>query len=289
MRRFATISIMILSASIAGCGRPQSTNPDSKKFKNTVTVKGSDTMVHLVAKWAEDYMKAQPSAEVSVTGGGSGTGVAALINKSTDICSASREMSATEKEQAKQKGVVPKETVVARDGIAIIVHPSNPINELTLEQLKKIFTGAWTDWSQVGGGPGAFLVFSRESSSGTYVFFQEHVLKKEDYTTKARLMPATSSIIQAVGVDKSAIGYVGLGYAKEAAANVKVLKIKADDTSPSVAPTEETVRSGAYSIARPLFFYTDGKTGEPVNQFVQFCLGEAGQKIVRDTGYVTVK
>ena len=289
MRRFTLISVMIFSASIAGCGRPQATNPSSKTFKNTVTVKGSDTMVHLVATWAENYMKSQPGAEVSVTGGGSGTGIAALINKSTDICSASREMSATEKEQAKQKDIVPKETVVARDGIAVIVHPSNPVSELTLEQLKKIFTGAWTDWAQVGGGPGEFLVFSRESSSGTYVFFQEHVLKKDDYTPKARLMPATSSIIQAVGVDRLAIGYVGLGYAKEAAGSVKVLKIKADDATPSVEPTEETVRNGAYSISRPLFFYTGGKTGDPVNQFVQFCLSEAGQKIVRETGYVTVK
>ena len=155
--------------------------------------------------------------------------------------------------------------------------------------LTHIFTGAWTDWAQVGGGPGEFLVFSRESSSGTYVFFQEHVLKKDDYTPKARLMPATSSIIQAVGVDRLAIGYVGLGYAKEAAGSVKVLKIKADDATPSVEPTEETVRNGAYSISRPLFFYTGGKTGDPVNQFVQFCLSEAGQKIVRETGYVTVK
>ena len=289
MRTLVLVVVVVLSVSILGCGRPQATSPSSKTSKNAVTIKGSDTMVHLVATWAESYMKAQPGTEVSVTGGGSGVGIAALINGSTDICAASREMSAEEKEQAKQKGVVAKETIVARDGIAVIVHPSNPVNEATLEQLKKIFTGAWTDWQQVGGGPGGFLVLSRESSSGTYVFFQEHVLKKEDYTPKARLMPATSSIIQSVGEDKLAIGYVGLGYAAEAKGKVKILKIKANDTAPSVEPSEETVRNGTYSISRPLYFYTGENTSEPVNQFVQFCLGEAGQKIVRDTGYVSVK
>jgi len=289
MRKLVLVSVVVLGVSILGCGRPQTTNPSSQTSKNAVAVKGSDTMVHLVAAWAESYMKAQPGTEVSVTGGGSGVGIAALINKSTDICAASREMSTTEKEQAKQKGVVAKETVVARDGIAVIAHPSNPVNELTLEQLRKIFTGAWTDWQQVGGSPGGFIVLSRESSSGTYVFFQEHVLNKEDYTSKARLMPATSSIIQSVGEDKLAIGYVGLGYASEARGKVKILKIKANDTAPSVEPTEETVRSGAYSISRPLYFYTGENASDPVGQFIQFCLGEAGQKIVRDTGYVSVK
>jgi phosphate transport system substrate-binding protein len=252
-------------------------------------IKGSDTMVHLAAVWAESYMKAQPGTEISVTGGGSGTGIASLINKSTDICSASREMSAGEKEQAKQKGVSPKETIVARDGIVIVVNPSNPINEITLEQLKKIYTGAWTDWSQVGGDAGEFIVFSRESSSGTYVFFQEHVLKKDDYTPKARLMPATSSIIQAVGEDKLAIGYVGLGYAADAAGSVKVLKVRVDEATPGVLPSEDSIRSGAYPISRPLYFYADEKAADSVTQFTQFCLGEAGQAIVREAGYVSVK
>jgi len=270
------------------CRPSQQASTGSGVATSRVTIKGSDTMVHLVTAWAENYMKLRPETEISVTGGGSGTGIAALLNKTTDICAASREMTPTEQEQAAQIGLTPRETVVARDGIAVVVHPSNPLSELTMEQVRKIFTGALTQWNQVGGGEGEFIVLSRESSSGTYVFFQEHVLKKEDYSPRARLMPATSSIIQSVAADAQAIGYVGLGYALEAAKTVKVLRIKADDTVPSVQPSEETVRSGAYSISRPLYFYASQAVAEPAQQFIQFCLGQAGQKIVREAGYVPV-
>lgn len=283
------IMISIATIGIAvGCGFSQTRETGPGSGTRSVTVKGSDTMVHLVTTWAENYMKANIGADVSVTGGGSGTGIAALLNGTTDICAASREMTAEEKAQATQKGITPKETVVARDGIAVIVHPSNPVNELTLEQLKKIYTGAAEDWSQFGGPTGSIVVLSRESSSGTYVFFQEHVLKKEDYTPKARLMAATSAIIQSVSEDGQAIGYVGLGYALEAKNRVKVLKVKADDGAVATEPSEETVRSGAYSISRPLYFYTRESSSESAAQFVQFCIGERGQQIVRETGYVPV-
>ena len=281
------MAVMLLST--LGCGPATQQDQAGRATAKSVTVKGSDTMVHLVTAWAEGYMKASPDSEISVTGGGSGTGIAALLNKTTDICAASREMSSAEKEQGAQKGIVPRETVVARDGIAVVVHPSNPINELTVEQLKKIYTGAYTNWSEVGGVSGEFIVLSRESSSGTYVFFQEHVLKKEDYTQKARLMPATSSIIQSVQTDALAIGYVGLGYAAEAADHVKILKIKGDANAPAIAPSEDTVRDGSYSISRPLYFYTGAGVVPAADDFVQFCLSEAGQKIVREAGYVPVK
>jgi phosphate transport system substrate-binding protein len=273
--------------SVLGCG--PATQQSQTPAKQSVMVKGSDTMVHLVTSWAEDYMKAHADSEISVTGGGSGTGIAALLNKTTDICAASREMSPGEKEQDAQKGITPHETVVARDGIAVVVHPSNPINVLTLEQLKKIYTGAYTNWSDVGGPAGEFVVLSRESSSGTYVFFQEHVLKKEDYTQKARLMPATSAIIQSVEADALAIGYVGLGYAAEAAGRVKILKVKSDANAPEIVPSEATVRDGSYSISRPLYFYTGASLATQGEAFVQFCLSEAGQTIVREAGYVPVK
>lgn len=253
-----------------------------------VTIKGSDTMVHLVSSWAEEFMNQHEDIEVSVTGGGSGTGIAAMINGTTDICAASRKIKPKEMKLAEQKGIEPMEHVVARDGIAVVVHPENPVSELTIEQLGKIFTGAYTNWNEVGGPDQRIIVLSRESSSGTYVFFQEHVLKKKDYTTKARLMPATSAIIQSVSSDKWSIGYVGLGYAAEAGDKVKTLAVKEDNSSPAVIPSEETVKSGAYSIARPLHLYTKGEPEGTIKEFLDFCLSDAGQKIVRETGYVAV-
>jgi phosphate transport system substrate-binding protein len=260
-----------------------------KKAGAAVTVKGSDTMVQLVSAWAEAFMKTHPDAEVSVTGGGSGTGIAALINGTTDLCAASREMAEKEKTALEEKGGKPVESVVARDGISVVVNPRNPINELTMEQLRKIFTGAYARWSQAGGPDQDIIVLSRESSSGTYVFFQEHVLNKEDYTQKARLMPATSAIIQAVAADAGAIGYVGLGYAEEANGKVKILRVKKDAASPAITPSEETVKSGAYPVARALYIYANGTPSGAAKDFLDCCLSDAGQKIVRQTGYVTVK
>jgi phosphate transport system substrate-binding protein len=245
-------------------------------------------MVHLLTGWAEDYMAAEPAADISVTGGGSGTGIAALLNGTTDVCAASRDMTAEEKQLAGQKNLAVKEYAVARDGIAVIVNPANPLNELALEQLKDIYTGAVTNWAQVGGGTGDVLLLSRESSSGTYVFFQEHVLQKSDFAPGARLMPATSTIIQAVAGDAFAIGYVGLGYAREAAGKVKVLAVKAAQDAPAVLPSDETVRSGSYSISRPLYFYVAEPVGQSTRAFIDFCLGPRGQKIVQELGYVPV-
>lgn len=287
-RTLATLATTAMLLAALGCGPATQSASAGNAARKSVTIKGSDTMVHLVTSWAERYMKEHPDAEVSVTGGGSGTGIAALLNKTTDLCAASREMSPEEKQQAEQKGVSARETVVARDGIAVIVNPANPIDTLTLEQLKKIYTGAYTNWSEVGGGNGEFIVLSRESSSGTYVFFQEHVLRKQDYTQKARLMPATSSIIQAVETDALSIGYVGLGYAAEAGARVKVLNVKADANAPAIVPSEGTVRDGSYSISRPLYFYAAGVAPE-AEAFVRFCLSEPGQQVVREAGYVPVQ
>jgi phosphate transport system substrate-binding protein len=257
--------------------------------KKMITIKGSDTMVHLVSDWAEEFMKLHPDTEVAVTGGGSGTGIAALINGTTEICAASREMKEKEKEQAGSKGHTPKEVIVARDGIAIVVNPKNPVSELDIQQLSQIFTGALTNWNQIGGGKEEILVFSRESSSGTYVFFQEHVLKNKDYTPKAKLMSATSAIIESVSTDKGAIGYVGLGYALAAKDKVKIISVKADANSPAIVPSEQVVKSGQYPIARPLYLYVGDKAGGVVQDFVNFCLSDKGQAIVRDAGYVTVQ
>jgi len=281
------VLLVAIAGGVLSCSK-KSEEP-STGAKRTVTVKGSDTMVQLVSTWAEAFMKAHPEVEVSVTGGGSGTGIAALLNGTTDLCAASREMAGQEKKALVDKGGKPVETVVARDGIAVVVNPQNPINALTLEQLKKIFTGAYTNWSQAGGPNENVIVLSRESSSGTYVFFQEHVLNKADYTNQARLMPATSAIVQAVASDKAAIGYVGLGYAAEAKGKVKVLAVKKDSASPAVAPSDETVKAATYPIARALYFYTNGDPSGPAKEFAEFCLSGAGQKIVQEIGFVTVK
>ncbi len=271
---------------ISGCSKREGGTGSEQRF---ITIKGSDTMVHLASNWAETFMKQNPDIEVSVTGGGSGTGIAALLNGTTDICAASRKIKNKELELALQKNIHPHEIAVARDGIAVVVHPDNPVGELTLEQLSKIFTDKSIRWNDVGGPDEPIIVLSRESSSGTYVFFQEMVLKKQDYMQDAKLMPATSAIIQSVSTDKSAIGYVGLGYALAAKDKVKIIAVKADDNSPAVMPSDQTVKTGQYPIARPLFLYLNGEPQGTVKKFIDFCLSAEGQKVVTDTGYVSIR
>jgi phosphate transport system substrate-binding protein len=290
-KRAKQIVIPIVTAfaaltAISGCAKQSGQDQDEQRY---VTIKGSDTMVHLVSNWAESFMQQNPGTEVSVTGGGSGTGIAALLNGTTDICAASREIRDKESKLAVQKGIQPNEIVVARDGIAVVVNPDNPVSELTVEQLGNIFTGESRRWSAVGGPDEEIIVLSRESSSGTYVFFQQHVLNKQDFMQGAKLLPATSAIIQAVSTDRLAIGYVGLGYAAGAEDRVKIIAVKADDPSPAVVPSAETIRSGQYPIARPLYLYVNGQPRGTVKQFVDFCLSGDGQEIVEQTGYVAVR
>lgn len=285
---FTLVSLTLIVAVFAfmvACGGGEEKQAETKMLM----IKGSDTMVHLCSSWAEHFMNTHEGSEVSVTGGGSGTGIAALINGTTDICAASRKIKEKEITLAEEQGIHPLEHVVALDGIAVCINPENPINELTIEQLGKIFTGAYTSWSQVGGPDEKIIVLSRESSSGTYVFFQEEVLNKKDYTTEARLMPATSSIVQATEADKWAIGYIGLGYASEAGNKIKVLAVKVDDASAAVIPSTATVLDGTYSIARPLHLYTKGEPTGIAAEFLNFCLSPEGQNIVAETGYVKVK
>ncbi|MFH0910000.1 MAG: phosphate ABC transporter substrate-binding protein [Planctomycetota bacterium] len=254
--------------------------------QKTVTVKGSDTMVNLASFWAEAFMKKAPGIDVTVTGGGSGTGIAALLNGTTDICNASRKIQEKELDEAAKRGIAPREHVAALDGIAVVVNPANPVSELTLEQLKKIYIGTYPRWSAVGGPDWAIVLLSRETSSGTYAFFQEEVLGRMDYAPSALLMPATSAIVQAVAEDKGAIGYVGLGYPEEAKGKVKVLKVKKDKDAPAVAPTVGTVPSGEYPIARALYLYTNGEPKGSIRAYIDFCRSAEGQKIVEALGFV---
>ena len=285
---------MLLGTGVLGCTKPPAAGSQAPAGQApaagaAITIKGSDTMVHLVTAWTEAYRKAKPDANLVVTGGGSGTGIAALINGTTNICMASRNMSDKEKADLKAKGSEAVEHKVALDGIAIVVSKTNPLTEITTEQLAKIYTGQVTNWKDLGGGDQKIIAYSRESSSGTYVFFQEHVLQKKDYGTDVLLMPATSAIIQGVESDAGAIGYVGLGYAHGAADKVKVLPVKATADAAAVAPSAETVRSKQYSIARELFYYTAGAPTGGAKEFVDFCMGPEGQKIVEAEGYVALQ
>jgi phosphate transport system substrate-binding protein len=249
-------------------------------------IKGSDTMVNLMSNLAEAYMKAHPDVSIAVTGGGSGTGIAALINGTTDICAASRTMKKEEIEQAGTRGVKPMETQVGLDGLAVMVSKKNPVSELSLDQLMNIYTGAYTKWSDVGGPDQPIIVLSRESNSGTYVYFQEHVLQKKDYAKTVRLMPSTAAITNSITQDQWSIGYGGVAYAEHA--DVKTILVKKTADSPGIAPSEATVHDGSYPISRPLFLYTNGTAFGNVKAFIDFVLSPDGQKIVADTGYITL-
>jgi phosphate transport system substrate-binding protein len=260
--------------------------PTAQAAGKMIQIKGSDTMVNLMSNLAEAYMKAHPDVSVAVTGGGSGTGIAALINGTTDICAASRAFKPEEVKLAESKKIEPTAVTIGLDGISVMVNKKNPVSELTLEQLRKIYTGEFTRWSEVGGPDQPILVLSRESNSGTYVYFQEHVLEKSDYANTVQLMPSTAAICQSLTEDVNAIGYGGVAYAEHA--DVKTIKVKKDADSPAVAPSEATVLDGSYPISRPLFLYTDGAPTGDVKAVVDFCLSMEGQKIVTETGYIPV-
>ncbi len=249
----------------------------------TITVKGSDTLVILAQKWAEVYMGRKPDVKIQVTGGGTGTGFAALQNQSTDLCNASRKIKAKEIETCvKAFGKRPTEYKVAIDGLSVYVSADNPVKELSLEQLELIFTGKLRNWKEVGGTEAPITVYSRENSSGTYEFFKEHVLKGRDFVASAQTMPGTAAVLQAVAKDKGGIGYGGAAYG----AGAKHLNIKADDTSPAVEPTAENVVGQKYPIWRYLYVYVNPALDKgEIGAYVNWIRTGDGQKVVKDVGY----
>ncbi len=276
------LAIVVAAVLLFGCAGQQGGAPE-KQLKVT----GSDTMVILGQAWAEKYMSLYPQKKVSITGGGSGVGIAAIIDGTTDIAQASRDMKESEIEKAKAKGANPVKTIVAYDGIAIIVHPDNPVSELTSEQVGKIFKGEITNWKDVGGPDEKIGIYSRESSSGTYEFMKEHVLKNADYAKDSKYSAGTALLVQSVSQDKTAIGYVGVAYTKDRS-DVKILKIAKAVDETYFLPSKETVKSGDYPIARSLNFYTNGEPAGDAKEFIGFILGEEGQKVVEETGYFRV-
>jgi phosphate transport system substrate-binding protein len=254
----------------------------------SLTIKGSDTMVLAGQAWAEAFMAKYHGAEVSVQGGGSGTGIAALINGTCDICEASREMSLKEVQSCKERNFIPVKTTVALDGITIAVNSSNPVRSLTLAQLKGIFTGSIKNWKQVGGEDAPIVVLSRESSSGTYVYFKQNVLDNQNYAATALLMPSTKAIQQEVKHNPNAVGYGGVAYFKNQK-GIKIVPVSKTKSSPAIEPTDDNVRSGRYPISRGLFFYTAGAPKGEIKTFVNFVLSTEGQELAEKKGYVSLK
>jgi len=252
----------------------------------TITVKGSDTMVILAQRWAEKYMESHPNVSIQVTGGGSGTGISALINGTTDICNASRPMKSTEIDKLKQRfGSLGVEIKSAKDGLSIYVNEANPVNELSLDQLKKIYTGKTTNWKDVGGNDAKIILYSRENNSGTYVYFKDNVLNGDDYSATAQNMPGTASVVNAVSKDKNGIGYGGAAYAK----GIKDVAVKKNAGSTAFLPTLENVKSGNYPISRFLYMYVRSKPTGVMKEYIDWILSAEGQDVVSKVGYFPVK
>jgi len=252
---------------------------------NVVTIKGSDTMVILNQRWAELYMKKNKNETIQVTGGGSGTGIAALINGGTDIASASRRMRERERHLAEKRGGEVLEIPVALDGVTIYVNVGNPVDSLTLEELKGIYTGKITNWKEVGGFDRKIIKYSRENNSGTYMYFQEVVLENRDYSDECQNLPGTAAVVNAVSKDIGGIGYGGIAYSK----GVKVIALKKTKKDKAYYPTKENIKKGLYPLSRKLFYYVfKSKYKGEIRKFIEWVLSLEGQRIVEEVGYIPI-
>jgi phosphate transport system substrate-binding protein len=250
-----------------------------------ITVKGSDTMVILSQKWAEVYMQKHPSATIQVTGGGSGVGIAALINGSTDIANSSRPMKPSELEKIKARySTLGVEIPCAKDGLSIYLNKVNGVSELTIKQIGQIFAGKITNWKEVGGVDAGIKLYGRESSSGTFSFFKDNVVKT-DFSASCQSLPGTAAIVNAVKKDKNGIGYGGAAYAE----GVKDCKVKKDDKSPGILPTATTIKNKTYPITRYLFMYLKSRPTGETKAFIDWILSPEGQKVVEGVGYYPLK
>ena len=286
------VAAILIPLLVIGCKKKEDTVE-----KTIITIKGSDTMVNLSQKWAEEYMKLNPNVSIQVTGGGSGTGVAALLNKTTDLANSSRELKSSELEEAKTKGVTPVVYEVALDGIAVIVHSQSKVDNLTLQQVSDIFAGKINNWKELGGADMPITLYGRENSSGTYEFFKEHVLGKDangkqvDYSPSTQVLQGTAALGEAVARDVKGIGYGGVGYFAERN-DIKILHIKKDQNSTAISPAEnnkvnyDVIWNGDYSISRYLYCFTNGEASGKVKDFMDFITSEAGQNVVKTMEYI---
>ena len=278
----------------AGCAnREPTSNVNNQNTGEEISIvnKGSDTIVNLALAWAEYYQDVNSNIRISVTGGGSGTGIAALINNTVDIANASRRIKPEEIENAKDNGVEPIEYVIARDAIAVIVHPDNPIDKLTLEQISAIYSGKINNWSQLGGDDRPIVRLSRETNSGTHVYFLENVLRMGDkeskllFSTDTLLLPSSEGIIKETSQNPNAIGYDGLGYVTD---EVKVIGVSTGESEKYIYPSVETVNSNQYPIARELYMYTNGQPSGFLAEYMDWIFSVDAQKIVADLGFVPI-
>jgi phosphate transport system substrate-binding protein len=290
-RRLALgVLIFSLVALLAGCTASPGGDGVTKPAE-TIENKGSDTLVNLALAWAEAYMRLHPEVRISVTGGGSGTGIAALINGTLNIANVSREMKPEEIAAARKNGISPVEFVVARDAIAVVVNPSNPVDRLTLQQISDIYTGKIINWRQVGGEDRPIVLLSRESNSGTYVYFLENVIRlgrtdsKLLFSPDTLLMPSSEGISVEVRQNRNAIGYDGLGYVTS---DQKVVAVARDDQGPYVLPSAGTVNDGSYPISRPLYMYTPGEPAGQVKAYLDWIRSD-GQGLVSTLGFVPLR
>lgn len=273
----AVLSLLVTAASYA---------------KETIQIKGSDTMVNLGQAWAEEFNKLHPDVNISITGGGSGTGIAALISGTCDIAESSRAIADKEIKQAEGKGIEPVQDIVALDGLAVVVNPKNPVKNLTLDQLRDIFMGNIDNWQTVGGKNIPIVILSREVNSGTHIFFKEHVLRMgdtkgpEEFSPSALLMPSSQAIADEVANNENAIGYYGMGYISPKQKTIAVGKTK---NGPFTEPTVESVKTNTYPISRPLYMCTDGQPKGAIRDFINFVHSEKGQEIVKKLDFVPIK
>ena len=282
--------IAFLGGSLSSCERGDH-GAASGADKKSIQIKGSDTMVNLGQAWAEAFMRDHPDGFVAVTGGGSGTGIAALINSTCDIAESSRKMKQKEFDEAKKNGVEPIELTVALDGLAVVVSPENPVDQLTIDELADIFTGKIRNWKEVGGDDLEIVLLSREVNSGTHVYFKEKVLRqgddkrKEEFDEGSLLMPSSQAIADEIAQNPNAIGYYGVGYSNP---TQKILAIAKDKNSPTILPSVENIMKGDYYISRPLLMYTNGQPVGIVKEFMDYILSEQGQAVVRQIDFVPI-
>ena len=287
----SVIATLLTTLTLAGCGSKDKTSQGDAG--QTIQVEGSDTMVNLAQAWSEKYQQDNADVTIEVSGGGSGVGISSLIQGLADMANASRKMKAKETARAKSElGVTPVEYIVGQDALAVYVHKDNPLNEITVAQLEAIYAdgGTISKWSELGieipGGSDEIVRISRQNNSGTYAYFREAVLQDNDFKLGSIDLSGSSDVVSMVGKTASAIGYSGMGYATD---DVKMLNIKTTDDGEAVAPTADNVINGTYPIARPLLIYTAGEPNETLKNYLAWILGENGQAIVSEMGYVPVQ
>ncbi len=284
-----TLALAFLSCSSKSIERKTNNSKTSKGEKTKITVVGSDTIVKVGGVWAEKYMKKNSNFRIQVTGGGSGVGIAALINGRADLANASRSMKDKEKKTFEDRGEKVIENIVAKDGLTVYLHKDNPIDVLSFEQLDKIYIGKITNWQEVGGNDEEIILYGRENSSGTYSYFKKYVLLKKDFAQKTQVLQGTAAIVNAIRKDKRGIGYGGKGYSE----GIKSAKIKRTNAEKKAySPTLENVKANKYPLARPLFIYTTDKIlrSKPyIQKYLDWISSTEGQKIVDSEGYFPIK